>query len=157
MKRLKCNSNHIYTTKIWKFIITQICYRDLLFLAMVALKVILDLYFLLFFGVSNFSFVGVKSLPQSSKLLLHVILSKPLLSSYTPNFSFEPLSPLENAKIIHLLDRRRRKKRKCKWEFKHIYQNHWATRFTWFEPICGTNEKMKMVCSKICNEIKGKK
>jgi hypothetical protein len=89
---------------------TQICYKGMLFLAMVALKVLLNFYFLLFFGVSNFSFVGVKSLPQSSESFLHFILSKPLLSSYTPNFSFEPLNPLENAKIIHLLDRRRRRK-----------------------------------------------
>lgn len=29
-------------------------------------------------------------------------------------------------------------------------------RFIWFEPICGINEKMKMVCCRICNEIKGK-
>jgi hypothetical protein len=79
------------------------------------------------------------------------------LSSYTPDFSFEPINPLENVKIIHLLDHRRKETRRCKWELNHIYQNHWATRFTCFEPICGTNEKMKMACCRICNEIKGKK
>jgi len=43
------------------------------------------------------------------------------LSSYTPNFSFEPISPLENAKIIHLLDHRRKKKKEMHMGIKaHI-------------------------------------
>jgi hypothetical protein len=38
------------------------------------------------------------------------------------------------------------KTRKCEWKFNKIYQDLWVTNiFSWFEPICEANKKMKMI------------
>jgi hypothetical protein len=37
------------------------------------------------------------------------------------------------------------KKRASKWELNRVYQDKWATRFSWFEAICGKDGKMKMI------------
>jgi hypothetical protein len=37
-----------------------------------------------------------------------------------------------------------------------VYQEKWATRFSWFEAICEKDGKIKMVICKICINIKRK-
>ncbi len=53
-------------------------------------------------------------------------------------------------------ERKRKRPKRSEWEINKVFQNWWATRFPWFEPICGPNRKMKMIKCKICFNIEGK-
>jgi hypothetical protein len=41
---------------------------------------------------------------------------------------------------------------KSKWELNMVYQDHWATKFSWFGVICEKDGKMKMVKCKISSQ-----
>ncbi len=45
---------------------------------------------------------------------------------------------------------------KLKWELNKVYQDKWATRFSWFEAGCQKDGKMNMVRCNICIDIEGK-
>ncbi len=49
-----------------------------------------------------------------------------------------------------------KKANKSKWELNKVYQNKWATRFSWSKVVCGKDGKMTMVKCKICNNIEGR-
>jgi hypothetical protein len=51
---------------------------------------------------------------------------------------------------------KKKRPKKFEWEINRVFQDQWATRFPWFEPICGPNRKMKMVRSKIRFNIEGR-
>jgi hypothetical protein len=40
---------------------------------------------------------------------------------------------------------KKKKQKKSEWELNMVYQERWATRLCWFEPICGEDGKMHMV------------
>jgi hypothetical protein len=75
-----------------------------------------------------------------------------LVSKGTPTHEPTFVDVLSNSRPNKL----KKRAKKSKWELNKIYQDKWATRFSWFEAICGKDGKMNMVRCKIYNDIKGK-
>jgi hypothetical protein len=62
--------------------------------------------------------------------------------------TFKPPSINITIKFEHS-EPKKKKVKKSKWELNMVYQDHWATRFSWFGVICEKDGKMKMVKCKI--------
>jgi hypothetical protein len=46
-----------------------------------------------------------------------------------------------------------KKKQKAKWELNRTFQDAWAAKFPWAEPVVGLDGKVKMVQCKVCSTI----
>jgi hypothetical protein len=75
-----------------------------------------------------------------------------LISENTPIHESLPPNVLSNS----IPNKPKKKVNKSKWELNKVYQNKWATRFSWSKVICGKDGKMMMVKCKICTNIKGR-
>ncbi len=57
---------------------------------------------------------------------------------------------------IFIPNKPKKKANKSKWELNKVYQNKWATRFSWFKVVCEKDGKLMMVKCKICTNIEGR-
>ncbi len=66
----------------------------------------------------------------------------------------EPTSTYVLANFIP--NKPKKKANKLEWELNKVYQDKWATRFSWSKVVCGKDGKMMMFKCKICTNIEGR-